>query len=98
MVLIVFMTMMNFTIAKGTMVAHGTNLSEAISQLDTSVSGKAATGDFKPPKSSFVDYDTFFSCSVFIPLNQHGVSPPFADIKFRAVPGIWPDIPVPPKI
>ena len=99
MMLIVFVTIMKSTsFAKEMNVSSGTNISQALHQADPVDTGKTAMGDFKPPKQSFVDYDFFFSCSSFKPLNPPHDSLLTIPPDTRAVPGAWPDIFIPPKI
>jgi len=99
MMLIVFVAIMKSTsFAKEMNVSSGTNISQALYQADPVDTGKAAMGDFKPPKHSFVDYDFFFSCSSFIPLNPPHDSLLAIPPDTQAVPGAWPDIVIPPKI
>jgi len=99
MMLIVFATIMKSTsFAKELKVSSGTNISQALYEADPVDTGKTDMGDFKPPKQSFVDYDFFFSCSAFIPLNSPSISLLFVPPGSRAIPGTWPDILIPPKI
>lgn len=99
MMLIVFVAIMkSTTFAKELKVSSGTNISQALYQADPVDTGKAATNDFKPPKQSFVDYDFFFSCSSFKPLNPLHDSLLAIPPDTQSVPGAWPDIFIPPKI
>jgi hypothetical protein len=99
MMLIVFVIIMKSTsFAKEMSVSSGTNISQALYQADPVDTAKTAMGDFKPPKHSFVDYDFFFSCSTFIPLNPPHDSLLVIPLDTQAVPGAWLDIFIPPKI
>jgi hypothetical protein len=99
MMLIVFAAIMKSTsFAKEVSVSSGTNISQALYQADPLDTDKNAMGDFKPPKQSFVDYDFFFSCSSFNPLNPPHDSLLAMTPDTQAVPGSWLDIFIPPKI
>lgn len=54
--------------------------------------------DFKPPKNSFVDYDIFFSCVAFKPMNRPFAASYTTDTGSRALSGAVPEILIPPKI
>ncbi len=54
------------------------------------------TGDFKPPKHSFVDYATFFSPKQFIPAYNPGASTLPLYEPFLAQPQVYLEIIVPP--
>lgn len=99
MAMVFLVTLMSsFAPAHGTGVVYGTNLSAAVGESIPPVTDRTDMGDFKPPKYSFVDYDAFFSCAGFMPLSQQAVPHPGVDIGFGVVPGIWPEILIPPKI
>ncbi|MRR07647.1 MAG: hypothetical protein EG828_12065 [Deltaproteobacteria bacterium] len=99
MMLIVFAAIMKSTaFAKELKVSFGTNISQALYQADPVDTGKTDMGDFKPPKQSFVDYDFFFSCTSFKPLNPPHDSLLAMPPDTQSVLGAWPDIFIPPKI
>ena len=54
------------------------------------------TGDFKPPKHSFVDYSTFFSPKHFIPAYNPSASTLPLYEPFQAQPQVYLEIIVPP--
>lgn len=99
MMLIVFATIIKSTsFAKDLNASSGTNISQALFQAAPVDTGNTDMGDFKPPKQSFVDYDIFFSCTSFKPLNPPHDSLLAIPLDSQAVPGAWPDILIPPKI
>jgi len=98
MLIIIVAIMKSTSFAKEMNVSSGANISQAIYQADPVDTGNTALGDFKPPKQSFVDYDFFFSCSSFIPLNPPHDSLLAVHLETQAVPVAWLDIFIPPKI
>lgn len=99
LILMVFVTMLNVVVtARTSHAASEPVIADTICHAGAPESGVPDRDDFKPPKHSFVDYDIFFSCSAFKPMNRSVVSLPALDIGSRPFPGTWPEILIPPKI
>jgi len=99
LILMVFVTMLNVLAASRTShAASGPIIAGTACHAGAPESGIPDKDDFKPPKHSFVDYDIFFSCSAFKPMNRPVTSISFQDTGNRALSGALSEILIPPKI
>jgi hypothetical protein len=61
------------------------------------VNGVPESDDFKPPKSSFVDYASYFSPETLVPIYLPRESRLCSIYSFRAPPPVYSEIVVPPQ-
>jgi len=99
LVLMVFIAVANsLAVVRVGHAAMGPVIAETVCHSVPSASSIPAKDDFKPPKHSFVDYDIFFTCVEFKPMDRPIVSHTAPDVGSKALSGALSEILIPPKI